>query len=118
MKLVLMGIHGYGVGACVYVITWLMLSGCLFKVVRADFDYQSALTKSIIFLEAQRSGKLPTNHRPSWRGDSALQDGKLENVGIVVSYRKNKNLAYKQKIGLFREELHLETKPKTITFLS
>ncbi|KAK3027505.1 hypothetical protein RJ639_040220, partial [Escallonia herrerae] len=50
------------------------------------FDYQDALTKSIIFLEAQRSGKLPPNHRPSWRGDSALQDGKLANVDLVGGY--------------------------------
>ncbi|KAK4487607.1 hypothetical protein RD792_005740 [Penstemon davidsonii] len=52
----------------------------------ANFDYQDALTKSIIFLEAQRSGKLPKNHRPSWRGDSALQDGKLANVDLVGGY--------------------------------
>ncbi|KAI3468051.1 hypothetical protein Pfo_024714 [Paulownia fortunei] len=86
MKLVLMGIHGNGLGAYMCIITWLMLYGGLFSVVTADFDYQSALTKSIIFLEAQRSGKLPTNHRPSWRGDSALQDGKLANVDLVGGY--------------------------------
>ncbi|PIN21595.1 Cellulase [Handroanthus impetiginosus] len=63
-----------------------MLSGGLFSVVRADFNYQDALTKSIIFLEAQRSGKLPTNHRLSWRGDSALQDGKHANVDLVGGY--------------------------------
>ncbi|KAL3500863.1 hypothetical protein ACH5RR_039956 [Cinchona calisaya] len=55
-------------------------------VVNAEFNYQDALAKSIIFLEAQRSGKLPPNHRPSWRGDSALQDGKLANVDLVGGY--------------------------------
>lgn len=59
-------------------ITWLIL--LYGGLVNADFDYQGALAKSIIFLEAQRSGKLPPNNRLSWRGDSALQDGKLENV--------------------------------------
>ncbi|PSS19326.1 Endoglucanase [Actinidia chinensis var. chinensis] len=51
-----------------------------------DLNYGDALTKSIIFLEAQRSGKLPPKHRPSWRGDSALQDGKLANVDLVGGY--------------------------------
>ena len=44
------------------------------------FNYHDALTKSIIFLEAQRSGKLPPNNRVKWRGDSGLEDGKLANV--------------------------------------
>jgi endoglucanase len=46
----------------------------------AGFDYKDALSKTIIFLEAQRSGKLPPNNRVKWRGDSALDDGKLANV--------------------------------------
>ncbi|KAL0557407.1 hypothetical protein IC582_005945 [Cucumis melo] len=53
------------------------------RVVNADLNYKDALTKSLIFLEAQRSGKLPPNHRPAWRGDSALDDGKLANVRFV-----------------------------------
>lgn len=68
------------------VITWLMLSVCL-SVVRADFDYRSALKKSLIFLEAQRSGKLPKSNRLSWREDSALEDGKLENVDHFLDIR-------------------------------
>jgi hypothetical protein len=32
------------------------------------------LEKSILFYEAQRSGKLPPSNRIPWRGDSALQD--------------------------------------------
>ncbi|XP_038886295.1 endoglucanase 16 [Benincasa hispida] len=54
--------------------------------VNADLNYKDALTKSLIFLEAQRSGKLPPNHRPAWRGDSALDDGKLANVDLVGGY--------------------------------
>lgn len=79
MKFVSTKTPGNGVGASI-IIAWLILSGFLLSFVHANFDYQSALTKSIIFLEAQRSGKLPVNHRPHWRGDSALQDGKLGNV--------------------------------------
>jgi hypothetical protein len=39
------------------------------------FNYGEALEKSILFYEAQRSGKLPSDNRVSWRGDSALNDG-------------------------------------------
>ncbi|XP_066332644.1 endoglucanase 8-like [Miscanthus floridulus] len=52
----------------------------------AGFDYKDALTKTIIFLEAQRSGKLPPNNRVKWRGDSALDDGKLANVDLTGGY--------------------------------
>ncbi len=39
-----------------------------------NYDYNSVLEKSILFYEAQRSGKQPTNNRIPWRGDSALND--------------------------------------------
>ena len=57
-----------------------VLQGLFWVRVNGDFNYKEALTKSLIFLEAQRSGKLPPNHTLSWRGDSALEDGKLANV--------------------------------------
>ncbi|MCL7046388.1 hypothetical protein MKW94_022711, partial [Papaver nudicaule] len=40
-------------------------------------DYADALTKSILFFEGQRSGKLPANQRMTWRKDSAINDGSL-----------------------------------------
>ncbi|KAI3918315.1 hypothetical protein MKX01_041635, partial [Papaver californicum] len=40
-------------------------------------DYADALTKSILFFEGQRSGKLPGNQRMTWRKDSAVNDGSL-----------------------------------------
>ena len=43
-------------------------------------DYHDALSKSILFFEGQRSGKLPSNQRVTWRGDSALSDGRSANV--------------------------------------
>lgn len=65
-----------------YTLAWFAIISQFLLVVyvNGDFNYKEALTKSIIFLEAQRSGKLPPHHRPSWRGDSALDDGKLDNV--------------------------------------
>ncbi|MBA0647255.1 hypothetical protein Goklo_015159, partial [Gossypium klotzschianum] len=39
-----------------------------------------------MFLEAQRSGKLPADNRIHWRGDSALDDGKEANVDLVGGY--------------------------------
>lgn len=46
----------------------------------ASFDYGDALTKSLLYFEAQRSGKLPPHQRVQWRGDSALRDG--NNAGV------------------------------------
>lgn len=60
------------------ILTWLAAFNV--AVNGLDFNYKEALTKSLIFLEAQRSGKLPPNNRVPWRGDSALDDGKLANV--------------------------------------
>ncbi|EDO48248.1 predicted protein, partial [Nematostella vectensis] len=40
----------------------------------SKYDYDLVLHKSILFYEAQRSGKLPSTNRISWRGDSALGD--------------------------------------------
>ena len=38
------------------------------------YNYNEILRKSILFYEAQRSGKLPVNNRVPWRKDSALND--------------------------------------------
>uniref|UniRef100_K1QJR7 Endoglucanase n=1 Tax=Magallana gigas TaxID=29159 RepID=K1QJR7_MAGGI len=46
-------------------------------VVDADgtkYNYNEVMMKSILFYEAQRSGKLPPTNRIPWRGDSALTD--------------------------------------------
>ena len=39
-----------------------------------SYDYADAIRKSILFYEAQRSGRLPANNRIPWRYDSALDD--------------------------------------------
>jgi len=48
-----------------------------------NYDYADALGKAILFFEGQRSGKLPSNQRVKWREDSALSDGKLQNVSLT-----------------------------------
>ena len=49
----------------------------------ASHDYGDALSKSILFFEGQRSGKLPPNQRMTWRKDSALRDG--FDIGVSLS---------------------------------
>ncbi|KAL6256906.1 hypothetical protein P5V15_011841 [Pogonomyrmex californicus] len=44
------------------------------KPVKNKSDYAQVLGLSLLFYEAQRSGKLPKNNRILWRGDSALYD--------------------------------------------
>jgi len=57
------------------------------QFVLGEFDYKDALHKSILFLEAQRSGKLSSSsNRISWRGDSALTDGQIQNVITIFSH--------------------------------
>ncbi|KAM3685656.1 hypothetical protein ACB098_11G137800 [Castanea mollissima] len=51
-----------------------------------SFEYGEALTKSLLFYEGQRSGKLPSNQRVQWRGDSALKDGSDAGVDLVGGY--------------------------------
>ncbi|GAQ90575.1 endo-1,4-beta-glucanase [Klebsormidium nitens] len=45
--------------------------------------YSDALSKGLLFFEAQRSGKLPADNRIPWRGDSCLSDG--SDVGLDLS---------------------------------
>ncbi|KAK4486354.1 hypothetical protein RD792_009026 [Penstemon davidsonii] len=52
----------------------------------AEHDYGQALSKSILFFEAQRSGYLPHNQRVQWRGNSGLNDGKTSGVDLVGGY--------------------------------
>lgn len=52
----------------------------------ARFDYGNAVAKSMLFFEAQRSGKLPFHQRVKWRADSGLRDGFLQGVDLVGGY--------------------------------
>lgn len=42
---------------------------------QAAYDYKEVLRSSLLFYEAQRSGKLPSDQKVTWRKDSALNDG-------------------------------------------
>ncbi|KAL0362297.1 UNVERIFIED_CONTAM: Endoglucanase 11 [Sesamum calycinum] len=44
------------------------------------FDYGDALHKSLLYFEAQRSGRLPYNQRVTWRHHSGLTDGLEQGV--------------------------------------
>ncbi|KAH7843237.1 hypothetical protein Vadar_014269 [Vaccinium darrowii] len=54
--------------------------------IAARFDYGNAVAKSLLFFEAQRSGKLPFHQRVKWRADSGLRDGFLQGVDLVGGY--------------------------------
>ncbi|GFG41055.1 hypothetical protein Cfor_04531 [Coptotermes formosanus] len=41
---------------------------------QAAYDYKTVLKNSLLFYEAQRSGKLPADQKVTWRKDSALND--------------------------------------------
>ncbi|KAE8677963.1 Endoglucanase 2 [Hibiscus syriacus] len=49
-------------------------------------DYNQALSKSILFFEAQRSGYLPRDQRVLWRANSGLNDGKASGLDLVGGY--------------------------------
>ncbi|XP_047974367.1 endoglucanase 8-like isoform X1 [Salvia hispanica] len=49
-------------------------------------DYGDALSKSLLFFEGQRSGKLPSTQRMTWRKDSALRDGSDKGVDLSGGY--------------------------------
>ncbi|KAJ0964142.1 hypothetical protein J5N97_029264 [Dioscorea zingiberensis] len=57
-----------------------------FSTTASTLDYADALEKSIIFFEAQRSGKLPHEQRVTWRGNSGLSDGSSQNVDLAGGY--------------------------------
>ncbi|KAK9133217.1 hypothetical protein Scep_012745 [Stephania cephalantha] len=47
---------------------------------------REALTKSLLYFEAQRSGRLPYNQRVTWRDHSGLTDGLEQGVDLVGGY--------------------------------
>ncbi|KAH9775145.1 Endoglucanase 6 [Citrus sinensis] len=65
--------------------TPLLLLLCL-PLALAGHDYGQALSKSILFFEAQRSGYLPHNQRVTWRANSGLNDGKASGADLVGGY--------------------------------
>ncbi|XP_028106269.1 endoglucanase 6-like isoform X2 [Camellia sinensis] len=58
----------------------------LLPLALAGHDHGQALTKSILFFEAQRSGYLSSTQRVQWRGHSGLNDSKANGVDLVGRY--------------------------------
>jgi hypothetical protein len=48
-------------------------------------DYEDALRKSLLYFEAQRSGRLPHGQRVAWRDHSGLTDGLEQGVRSSIS---------------------------------
>ncbi len=51
-----------------------------------QYNYQQALSKAILFFEAQRTGVLPANNRIDWRNDSFLLDGNDNRLDLTGGY--------------------------------
>ncbi|KAM1743907.1 hypothetical protein ACFX11_010871 [Malus domestica] len=67
----------------------LLVCGMLHGIACQPVDYHAAVTKSLLYFEGQRSGKLPEDNklqRVQWRGDSALQDGADAGIDLVGGY--------------------------------
>lgn len=59
----------------------LLWTALLFPIAaQGAFDYSDAVTKSLLYFEVQRSGRLPYNQRVTWRGHSGLTDGLEQGV--------------------------------------
>ncbi|KAJ6754156.1 ENDOGLUCANASE [Salix purpurea] len=65
--------------------TWL-LSFFTILPSRHSFNYGEALSKSLLYFESQRSGRLPYNQRVVWRHHSGLTDGLEQGVDLVGGY--------------------------------
>ncbi|XP_042003078.1 endoglucanase 6-like [Salvia splendens] len=75
------------VGLCFSIAPLFLIVGFLAPLALAGgHNYGDALSKSILFFEAQRSGYLPGNQRVRWRGNSGLNDGKTSGVDLVGGY--------------------------------
>ncbi|OAY66155.1 Endoglucanase 11 [Ananas comosus] len=68
------------------VLVFAILSSVVSSTSAAVFDYKDALSKSLLYFEAQRSGRLPHNQRIAWRDHSGLTDGLQQGVDLVGGY--------------------------------
>jgi hypothetical protein len=59
-------------------------------VAASDYNYSHVLELSLLFYEAQRSGKLPLDNRIPWRGDSALGDRGQNGEDLTGGYYDGK----------------------------
>ena len=52
----------------------------------SKYDYSEVLKQSLLFYEAQRSGKLPTDQRVTWRHNSFLDEGSDVGLDLTGGY--------------------------------
>jgi hypothetical protein len=75
------GRGGGAVGRMMAVLGLALALAAAARVAAAGHDYRQALSKSILYFEAQRSGRLPDGgQRVAWRANSGLLDGKANGV--------------------------------------
>jgi len=67
-----------------------MMATLAAAVVASDYNYSQVLELSLLFYEAQRSGKLPIDNRIPWRGDSALGDRGQSGEDLTGGYYDGK----------------------------
>lgn len=85
---------------------FLLVVALLGHEVAAVPDYTDALNKSLKYFEAQRSGKLPSTQRVTWRGDSGLSDGLAQGVSVYLQadaedVKKDVKKMFVSRIGFF-----------------
>lgn len=73
-------------GLCFLMAPLFLVVGFLAPVALAGHNYGDALSKGILFFEAQRSGYLPSSQRVRWRGNSGLNDGKISGVCFLFFF--------------------------------
>jgi hypothetical protein len=56
------------------------------KYTNCEYDYNEVLHASLLFYEAQRSGKLPDDNRIKWRSDSMLEDKGNDGEDLTGGY--------------------------------
>jgi len=75
--------------------------------VTAAHDYRTALRYSLVFYEAQRSGRLPPEQRVIWRKDSTLNDRGNNGEDLTGGYFDGKatHSLYKQN-SILKKQLN------------
>jgi hypothetical protein len=68
------------------VLAWLCVIITIGHGQPGGFDYKEVVEKSLLFFEAQRTGRLPSSNRIPWRGDSFLNDSGLNGEDLSGGY--------------------------------
>lgn len=63
----------------------LLVGASVISRVHCNPNYREALTKSILFFQGQRSGRLPPTQQIQWRSSSGLTDGHIARVRCIPS---------------------------------